>query len=82
MHIPDKISGSKTFFLVLYMDDILPTTNDISCCMRWNNLSKGFDIKDTGEASYVIDIKIYKDKFKGILGLSQKTYINKVVKRF
>jgi hypothetical protein len=64
------------------MDDILLTTNDMSCYMRWNNLSKGFDIKDIDETSYVIDIKIYKDKFKGILGLSQKTYINKVVKRF
>jgi len=45
-------------------------------------LYKSFDMKDIGETFYVIDIKIYKDKFKGILGLSQKTYINKVVKRF
>jgi hypothetical protein len=39
-------------------------------------------MKDLGEAFYVIDIKINKDRFKGILGLSRKTYINKVVKRF
>uniref|UniRef100_A0A2N9EQW2 Reverse transcriptase Ty1/copia-type domain-containing protein n=1 Tax=Fagus sylvatica TaxID=28930 RepID=A0A2N9EQW2_FAGSY len=35
-----------------------------------------------GEASYVIGIKIHRDRFQGILGLSQETYINKVLKRF
>lgn len=34
------------------------------------------------DASYVIDIKINKDIFRGILGLSQEIYINKVVKRY
>nr|CAN74165.1 hypothetical protein VITISV_026445 [Vitis vinifera] len=45
-------------------------------------LSKNFDMKDMGEASYVIGIKIHRDGFKGILGLSQETYINKVLERF
>eukprot|EP00253_Pinus_taeda_P009249 PITA_09249 len=35
-----------------------------------------------GEASYVIGIKIHRDKFRGILGLSQETYINKILERF
>ena len=39
-------------------------------------------MKDMGEASYVIGIKIHRDRFKGILGLSQDTYINKVLERF
>ena len=39
-------------------------------------------MKDMGEASYVIDIKIHRDRFQGILGLSKETYINKVLKRF
>ncbi|RVW61862.1 Retrovirus-related Pol polyprotein from transposon TNT 1-94 [Vitis vinifera] len=34
------------------------------------------------EASYVIGIKIHRDRFQGILGLSQETYINKVLERF
>ena len=34
------------------------------------------------EASYVIGIKIHIDRHKGILGLSQETYINKVLERF
>ena len=35
-----------------------------------------------GDATYVIDIKIHRDRFRGLLGLSQETYINKVLERF
>ena len=36
-------------------------------------------MKDMGEASYVIRIEIFRDRSQGILGLSQKAYINKVL---
>ena len=39
-------------------------------------------MKDMGEASYVFGIKIHRERSHGILGLSQETYINKVLKRF
>ena len=45
-------------------------------------LSKNFDMKDLGEASYVIGIEIHPDRSHGLLGLSQKKYIEKVLKRF
>ena len=45
-------------------------------------LSKNFDMKDLGEAFYVIGIEIHWDRSCGLLGLSQKNYIKKVLKRF
>ena len=39
-------------------------------------------MKDLGEASYVLGIKIYRDRSKRLLGLSQNTYIDKVLERF
>ena len=45
-------------------------------------LSKHFDMKDMGDASYVIGIKIFRDRHNGILGLYQETYINRVLERF
>ena len=39
-------------------------------------------MKNMGEASYVIGIKIHRDRSRGILGLSHETYINKVFERF
>ena len=65
------------------MDDILLATNDKGLLHEVKQfLSKNFDIKDMGEASYVIGIKIHKNGFRDILGLSQETCINKVLERF
>jgi len=38
-------------------------------------------MKDMGEAYYVIGIEIFRDRSHGLLGLSQKAYINKVLER-
>ena len=45
-------------------------------------LSKEFAMKDLGEASYILSIKVYKDRSKRVIGLSQHMYIKKVLKRF
>ena len=39
-------------------------------------------MKDMGHVSYVIGIKIHRDRSRGVLGLSQETYINKFLERF
>ena len=39
-------------------------------------------MKDLGEASYIMGIMIYRDRSRGLLGLSRSTYIDKVLKRF
>jgi hypothetical protein len=40
-------------------------------------LSSNFDMKDMGEASYVLEIEFHNDRHKGVLELSQKSYIKK-----
>jgi hypothetical protein len=39
-------------------------------------------MKDLGEATYILGIKNYRDRSKRLIGLSQDTYIDKVLKRF
>ena len=39
-------------------------------------------MKDLGEASFVLGIEIHRDRSKGVLGLSQKAYIEKILKKF
>lgn len=81
--IYQKVSGSKICFLILYVDDILLATNNKGMLYEVKQfLSKNFDMKDMGEASYVIGIKIHRDRHRGFLGLSQETYINKILERF
>ena len=49
-----KVGRSKYIFLVLYVDDILLTTNDTDLLVETKQLLfSHFDMKDLGEASYV-----------------------------
>jgi hypothetical protein len=43
-------------------------------------LPKNFSMKDMRETTYIIWIKIYKDRSKRLFGLPQSTYIDKIIK--
>jgi hypothetical protein len=67
-------------FLVLYVDGILLIVNNIPLMEDVKaSLRKSFSMKDLGEASYILGIKIYGDRSKCLIGLSQSTYIDKVL---
>jgi hypothetical protein len=81
--IYQKFSGSKFVFLVLYVDDILLATNDLGLLHHTKQfLSQNFEMKDLGEASYVLGIEIHRDRSQKMLGLSHKAYIKRVMKKF
>ena len=42
-------------------------------------LSSQFDMKDLGEANFILGIKLWRDQKNRILGLSQAGYIDKVL---
>ncbi|KAJ9544716.1 hypothetical protein OSB04_024423 [Centaurea solstitialis] len=78
-----KFSGSIVTFLVLYVDDILLIGNDVPTLQSVKTwLSKCFQMKDLGEAAYILGIKIYRNRSRRLIGLSQSTYIDKILKRF
>ena len=39
-------------------------------------------MKDLGEAAYILGIKIYRDRLRCLIGLSQSTYLDKVLEKF
>ena len=41
-----------------------------------------FSKKDLGEAAYILSIKIYRDRSRRLIGLSQSTYVDNVLKKF
>ena len=46
------------------------------------SLKNSFTMKDLREAAYILGIKIYRDRSKRLIGLSQDTYIDKVLNQF
>ena len=52
-----EFCGSKYTFLVLYIDDILLACNNIGLLYKAKRfLAKNFDIKNIGDASFVLGI--------------------------
>ena len=47
-----------------------------------SKMAKVFDMKDMGEASYILGMRIQQDRSKKMLYLSQEEYIDKVLQRF
>jgi hypothetical protein len=63
-----KFRSRKFIFLILYVDDILLASNDVSMLSETKRfLSSNFDMKDFGEASFVLGIKIHRDRRKIVL---------------
>jgi hypothetical protein len=78
-----KVCGSAVVFLVLYVDGILVIGNDISMMQAVkSSLRKSFSMKDLGEATYILGIKIYRGRTKRLIGLSQDAYIDKILNQF
>jgi hypothetical protein len=57
--------------LILYVDDILLASSDLGLLHTTKKfLFENFEMKDMGEATYVIGIEIFCDRSRGLLGLS------------
>jgi hypothetical protein len=78
-----KFRGSKYIFLILSVDDILLACSDKNMLLETKRfLSSKFDMKDLGGAAYVLGIEIHRDRSRGILGPSQRAYVEKVLKKY
>jgi hypothetical protein len=74
-----KFRSGKFIFLILYVDDILLASSHVSLLLETKRfLSSNFDMKDLGEASFIVGIEIHRDRRKGVLELSQKAYLKRL----
>ena len=65
------------------MDDILLAGNDIEMLNKTKaDLSEKFEMKDMGDASYILGIQIIRDRKSRMLSLNQEKYLRSVLKRF
>src|SRR4051812_34927520 len=70
-------------FLVLFVDDILLIGNDVKFLEGVKEYLNGqFSMKDLGEAEYILGIRIYRDRSRRLLALSQRTYLEQIFRRF
>ncbi|GJR89663.1 retrotransposon protein, putative, ty1-copia subclass [Tanacetum coccineum] len=79
--IYQKASGRNVTFLILYVDDIIIIGKYIPSLQSVKDYhGKCFAKKDLGEAAFILGIKIYRDRSKQLIGLSQSAYMDKILK--
>ena len=59
-YVNTKFKNRMFIFLVLYVDDILLASSDVSLLLE----IKKFDMKDLDEASFVLGIEIHRERRK------------------
>ena len=69
--------------LAVYLDDIIPVSNDISMLnAEKESLCRRFEMVDKGEAHHVLGMSIERDRKAKTLFTSQPKYVENVLQRF
>nr|MCH9869688.1 hypothetical protein [Serratia marcescens] len=75
--------GESFIILLLYVDDMIIIGQDMSKIVGLKKeLGKAFSMKDLGAAKQILGIKIERDKEAENVYLSQKKYVENVLKKF
>ena len=78
-----KRENSFLLYLLLYVDSVLVACDTLFEVENLRQLlSSEFHMKDLGEAKKIHGMEIIRDRSKGVLYLSQRKYIEKVMKHF
>ena len=75
--------GRVLLYIALYVDDLLLASNSMPALNRLKaDLARTFDMKDLGEAQYMLGIQIQRNRAARTLSLSQGEYVRHVLTRF
>ena len=78
-----KRDDSGVFYILVYVDDLLLVTNDTTQLAAIKAaLSKRFDMKDMGEAHFIVGVEITRDRANRRLCLSQAECVRSILERF
>lgn len=76
-------SGTKIIIVAIYVDDVLIFTNDTSLENRLKDeLCSAFEMKDLGDASSVLGVRITRNDDDNSISIDQSHYIAEILKRF
>ena len=75
--------GDVVMYLLVYVDDLLLVANDTARLDSVKaQLSSRFEMKDMGEAQFILGVQIRRDRANRRLYLSQAEYVRTVLERF
>ena len=82
-YVNRKMQDDIVVSLILYVDDILLIGNDFEMLSKVKiQLATQLQMKDLGEAKYVLGIKVIRDRKNKIIALSQENYIDSILSKY
>ena len=74
---------STIVYVLLYVDDLLLAANNLNRLQSIKaELGKRFEMKDLGEAQFILGLQIHRDRAHRRLSLSQSQYVKSLLSRF
>lgn len=78
-----KLHDGCFIYLLLYVDDMLIASNNMREIEKLKTqMSKEFEMKDLGEAKKILGMEITRNREQGMVCLTQKQYLEKLLKKF
>ncbi|KAK2980235.1 hypothetical protein RJ640_002696 [Escallonia rubra] len=78
-----RLANDSHIYLLLYVDDMLIAAKSMSDVNGLKEqLKREFEMKDLGATNRILGMEIQRDRPAGILYLSQKKYIKRILQRF
>lgn len=74
--------NGKLTLVVIYVDDLIIASNNKKMSKLKENLAKSFEMKDLGQLHYCLGIEFSQDKTKNEIRMTQRKYIQDVLRRF
>lgn len=79
---PNSSEEQELMSRVSYVYTIRSIIFVMICTRPENMLLKCLCMKDLGDTTYILVVKMYRDRSKRLIGLSQSTYLDKILKKF
>ena len=79
-----KLSQKGTYiYLLLYVDDMILVCKDYAeICELKRQLSNEFEMKDLDELKRILGMDVKRDRKKGLLTISQQSYVIKLLEKY
>jgi hypothetical protein len=78
-----KITGERMVIIAVYVDDFFVFFNDLTEVIHLKEKLMGrFQMKDLGEVSHFLGMRVTRDRCKNTIKIDQRQYIVELLKRF
>lgn len=78
-----RVEGTELIIIVAHVDDLTIATSSPKLMLEVKSeLCKAFEVSDLGALSWILGIKVKRDRINQTISLSQPTYIRTIVEKY